>query len=220
LKKFAIITAGGTGERMNSSLPKQFIQINGKEIIFHTIDAFLKAEPSIEILVTLPKKYFPYWNDKASSLNDYSVKLIEGGSTRFNSIKNALESISNESGLVAIHDAVRPLIDSEIIINSYTSAMQYGSGVTCIPLRDSIRKIVGSESELRNRQDYVLMQTPQTFNLEMILAAYKNTDSQDFTDDAGVWESAGRKVNLIEGSHKNIKITFQEDIEVLKTLIQ
>jgi 2-C-methyl-D-erythritol 4-phosphate cytidylyltransferase len=219
LKKFAIITGGGTGERMNSSLPKQFIQINGKEIIFHTIDAFLKADPSIEVLVTLPKKYFPFWNDKISALSGYSVKLIEGGSTRFNSIKNALESISNEAGLVAIHDAVRPLIDSEIIINSYSSAEQYGSGVTSIPLRDTIRKIVRTESESRNRQDYVLMQTPQTFNLEMILDAYKNADSKDFTDDAGVWESSGRKVQLIEGSHKNIKITFQEDLEVLKNLI-
>lgn len=204
---------------MGSELPKQFIPVNDEPIIIHTLRKFLKLLSKEDILITLPEDYITQWNDLALKYNLQEIKVIKGGKSRFVSIKNALDSIETRDAVIAIHDAVRPLIDIEIIESSYISAIEYGSGVTAIGLRDSIRLIENNNNHAVNRNDFVLVQTPQTFILKDILQAYNNAQHSDFTDDASVWENFGKKVHLVEGSNRNIKITFQDDLKVFEALL-
>lgn len=218
---FALITAGGTGQRMDSATPKQFIRIGSKPIIVHTIEKFLKYKSEIEIILTLPSKYFEEWAQiKKEFLPDLNIKLVKGGETRFDSIKNALSAIQKQDGIIAIHDAVRPFVPVEVVKNCFEKAEESGSGIAAIELKDSIREIDQFQSYTRDRSKYRLMQTPQTFELKLIKEAYSHSKIQNFTDDAGVWENAGLKVNLVEGSRFNIKITYPEDIIMAEAILK
>lgn len=205
--------AGGTGTRMKSEVPKQFLLLHDEPIIVTTIRQFMASDASIEIIVVLPKEHIDHWT---LLKNQYpflgNITTAIGGGTRTDSVKSGLSFI-DEDGLVAIHDAVRPFIEPSIIQNSYESAGTNGSGVVAVSLKDSIREIDAKGSIARDRANYVLVQTPQTFKVGEIKKAYEMISSDSFTDDATVYEKAGFTVSLVEGSYANIKITTPEDMK-------
>ncbi|MEQ8518356.1 MAG: 2-C-methyl-D-erythritol 4-phosphate cytidylyltransferase [Cytophagales bacterium] len=218
---YAIITAGGTGQRMGTGSPKQFIKIGSKPIIVHTIEKFIAFNSSINLILTLPEEYFNSWQEiKNEYLPNLQIALVKGGITRFDSIKNALAIIEDQNGIVAIHDAVRPFLSLKIIDDCYESAKNTGSGVAAISLKDSIRETDKNKSYARDRNNYKLMQTPQTFDIKKIVKAYAQAEDKSFTDDAGVWENAGFEVNLVEGGRLNIKITYPEDLLLAEAILK
>ena len=206
--------AGGLGTRMNNEIPKQFLLYEGEPIIIKTLKRFLEAAPNIKIIVVLPQKHLSKWDDLKKHytfLNNFEVAT--GGKSRTESVKFGLDKIVNK-GLVAIHDAVRPFVTNETILASFQSAELYGSGVAVVKLKDSIRETDGNISKAKDRANYVIVQTPQTFNVDEIKLAYEKAGDHSFTDDATVYEVAGYSVNLVEGSYLNIKITTPEDLKL------
>ncbi|MEM9340124.1 MAG: 2-C-methyl-D-erythritol 4-phosphate cytidylyltransferase [Bacteroidota bacterium] len=215
MRRYAIIVAGGKGTRMNSDVPKQFLLIDGEPIIVRTIRVFLKADSGITPIIVIPKESIGDWN-LIKERHLAKVKVIDavGGETRTSSVLSGLQQITDD-GVVAIHDAVRPYVSPKIILNSFESAEIHGSGVVCIPLKDSIRELTGGDTSVsRNRNDFVLVQTPQTFIVSKIKDAYRKVgDHASHTDDASVYEGAGYKVAMVTGSYANIKITTPEDLK-------
>lgn len=215
----AIIVAGGSGQRFGSPMPKQFLDLNGLPIIIHSINAFAKFNNQIRVIVVLPEYHIETWKNICKKYN-YKKQhdIITGGNTRYQSVKNGLKVIQN-SGLVAIHDAVRPLINDETIERCFHVAKEKGNAIPVIKLTDSIRKIDGSMSYPENRDAFVLVQTPQVFDIESIKKAYELPYSVDFTDDASVFEKSGYQIYLTEGNLENIKITTQEDLILAKAIL-
>ncbi len=202
---------------MGSALPKQFLDLGGKPILIRTLEAFHNHDSSIKIILVLPESHQIYWKKLAEEhAFDIPIKIVDGGATRFHSVKNGLDMIS-ENGLVAIHDAVRPLVDSTIIENTYRSASRHGASISVVRLKESIREIDGSNSRAIPRDNYRLVQTPQVFKIELLKKAYEQSYQEQFTDDASVVEHLGHPVALVEGSYKNLKITTPEDMELAKT---
>ncbi len=219
MKKVVIITASGSGTRSKSKIPKQFIIIKNKPIIFYTIEKFYDYNPNIEIIVTLNQKYFKYWQELIKKYNfTINHKIVEGGETRFDSIKNAISTIPNNC-LVAIHDAVRPFISSKVIKKCFLDAKKLGNAVPFIKINESVRKIDKDKNIWVNRNDFILIQTPQVFRSDIILSAYNLTHNSDYTDDASLVESMGYKINLVAGNLENFKITTPYDITLAKLLI-
>lgn len=213
MKKWAIIVAGGKGLRMGSPTPKQFLEIDSKPIIARTIERFLEFDKDINLIVVVPEDQKPTWlKIKEKHFVDQKITLAIGGSTRFESVKSGLAQIEGD-GLVAIHDAVRPYVSGETIEKSFLSAQQFGSGIAAVALKDSIRKIEDGHSEARDRNTYRLVQTPQTFRVAEIRMAFATVANTDFQDDASVYEAAGFKVKLVDGSYENIKITTPDDLK-------
>jgi 2-C-methyl-D-erythritol 4-phosphate cytidylyltransferase len=212
--RFAIIVAGGKGKRMALDLPKQFIEILGKPILAHTIEAF-QASDVEKIVIVLPEEYQDLWTKiRDKYFAEFPITSVLGGKTRFQSVRNGLKVIQGD-GVVAVHDGARPCIDVRIINNSFELALQRGSAVASVALKDSIRKIDESGMSLaKNRTDYQLVQTPQTFAVEQLKEAYEQPEQDGFTDDASVMEAHGKQINLIEGSYTNIKVTTTEDLKV------
>jgi len=216
MNKFALIVAGGSGQRMNSEIPKQFIPIAGLPILMHTIQKFYNFDHSISILLVLPKSQFLYWDELCELYRfKIKIKLVEGGITRFQSVKKGLNAIDSD-GIVAIHDGVRPFVTNEIIKNNFYEAQKNGAALTVVDLKDSIR----NEQKALNRNDYKLVQTPQTFNISEIKNAYSFPEKELFTDDASVFESAGGKIYLVNGNYKNIKITTSEDLLIGESFLK
>lgn len=227
LTKYAIIVAGGSGSRMKSDIPKQFLVLKGKPILLRTIEQFLKVE-ACKIILVLPKSEQQYWLQEIATKYKSSevflsnrITLADGGKTRFQSVKNGLSAIDSNEGVVAVHDGVRPIISPELIKNSFVEARKYGAVVTSVALKDSIRQIIdeSKENHAVDRNTFRLMQTPQTFTLQLLKSAYEQTENALFTDDASVVEAMGQKITLIEGDYKNIKITTPEDMVVAEALI-
>jgi len=216
---YALIVAGGKGLRMGNDVPKQFLEINGKPILAHTISAF-QAIGVDQIIVVLPQNQIDYWKG-LTDVNNFTIphKIVSGGESRFESVKNGLEEIPNQV-IVAIHDGVRPFLSKKVLIDSYESAIEYGSGVASILLTDSIRSIdrIGNSTH-QNRDNFRLIQTPQTFKSELIKSAYNTSFSDDFTDDASVAEKAGNKIHLTQGDKRNIKITTSDDLILASVLV-
>lgn len=221
MKKFAIIVAGGSGQRMNSTIPKQFLLLQGKPVLYHTLKAFHKADPKTELLVVLPVEQFDYWKSIISELPEIAHRLVEGGESRFQSSKNAIEALEGE-GIVAIHDGVRPIIEPELISASFQEAATKGNAVLAVASKDSVRFYSTEKAgfEHLNRESIRLIQTPQIFTLKDLKTAFKQDYSTDFTDDARVVESIGVKINLVEGSYRNIKITTPEDLDLAEVLLK
>ncbi|MBD1394955.1 2-C-methyl-D-erythritol 4-phosphate cytidylyltransferase [Mucilaginibacter glaciei] len=219
-KTYAIIVAGGSGSRMQSALPKQFIELCGKPVLMHTMEAFHNSQTSPEIILVLHATYHDLWKELCN-VHNFSInhKLIAGGETRFHSVKNAVDLIYDINVLIAVHDAVRPLISSAIIDESFRCAEANGTAVTAVKSRDSIRQQNGEGSTCLNRDEIYLVQTPQTFKSALLKEAYMQPYSENFTDDASVVEQAGGQITLIAGSYSNIKITFPEDITIAEALI-
>lgn len=219
MRKSVIIVAGGSGTRMKQSIPKQFIEILEKPVVVHTIEAFLLYDPSIDVVLVLPEAHFDTWLDiKASFLPNQSVRLAKGGHSRFQSVKSGLDQVSAD--LVAIHDAVRPIISPSVIAASFATAAKHGSGVAMVPLKDSIRSVRGPESKSEDRSSFQLVQTPQTFKVVEIKSAFEQGESSSFTDDASVYEAAGMKVHISPGDYSNIKITTPEDLKIAEVLLE
>jgi 2-C-methyl-D-erythritol 4-phosphate cytidylyltransferase len=224
-KEYALIVAGGKGTRLQTKLPKQFIEINGKPVLLHTLDAFLRYSEKIQIILVLPEDDFDQWHhiEKQYKLKT-KIILQQGGATRFQSVKRGLEKIEGD-GLVAIHDGVRPLVTPGILRESFHLAKKYSSAVASVALKESIRSISkeGSSSELSkalDRATFRLIQTPQTFQVNLIKKAYEITEDERLTDDASVAERAGHIIKLFEGSYSNIKITTREDIVIAEALLK
>ena len=219
MQKYAIVVAGGSGTRMKSELPKQFIKLAGKPILMHTLEAF--HFDNIQIILVLPESQIPYWKELVDE-HQFKIphNIIAGGEQRFHSVKNGLSSIKADDGLVAIHDGVRPLIKRQIISESFEQAERAGNAIASIQLKDSIRSITPHANQQEDRTNFRLIQTPQTFKIQLIKRAFEQEYTPSFTDDASVLEQAGHSINLIEGDYKNIKITTPEDLLVAETLLK
>lgn len=214
MKYYAIIVAGGSGSRMQSDIPKQFMLLNGKPLMMHTIEAFYHSDIQPEIILVLSNTYHDYWDELCRKYT-FTIphKLVNSGAERFYSVKNGIESISGE-GIISIHDAVRPLVSNDLICKTYREAEDTGCSVAAIKSKDSIRQKQGNTTVSLNRDEIFLVQTPQVFNSVILNKAYQQDYSPEFTDDASVVERSGIPIKLTEGEVKNIKITFPEDIEM------
>lgn len=227
MKKIAIIVAGGSGQRMNSAVAKQFLLLQNKPILFHTLSAFKKADPAIELIVVLPSNQIDYWKELCEKyleiLKLTPHHIVEGGETRFHSSKNAIDNIdSNEDILVAIHDGVRPLIEPHTINKAFACAKDLGNCVVSVSSKDSIRIWDDSKKAFKSvlRDDVKIIQTPQIFSLKTLKKAFKQDYSTGFTDDASVVEAYGEAIHLTEGEYTNIKITTPEDLLVAENIIR
>ena len=218
---YAIIVAGGVGSRMAGSIiPKQFIEIADKPVIIHTIEAFINSVSDIKIIVPVPPQWREHWNQVNN--NFFSGKNIitaEGGETRFHSVRNALNFTTSPS-VVAVHDAVRPFISKELIKKAMEHAGENKTAIPSINVSDSLRKKEKNSSVIVDRNDYLIIQTPQCFQQEILLMAYEQDYNKKFTDDASVVEASGIKLSFIEGSKNNIKITVQEDLKLVECLLR
>jgi 2-C-methyl-D-erythritol 4-phosphate cytidylyltransferase len=218
--EYVIIVAAGKGTRINSTTPKQFLELCGKPILLHTVEAFINYNNSINIILVLPDGDIDIWNGIAKKYNlTKPITITKGGDTRFQSVRNGLDVISG-NGLVAIHDGVRPLVSNDIISNSFKLAEENQAAVAAVPLKDSIRITEKNSSKAIDRSQFRLIQTPQTFDVQLIKKAYALKEDQSLTDDASVAERGGYKVSLFEGSYENIKITTPEDLIVAEALLK
>ncbi len=214
MKKTAIIVAGGSGQRMGTDLPKQFLSIHGKPIFLYAIESFLTAFTDIEILLVLPVDYHDFarkmMDDAQLDMN--LIKIISGGSTRFHSVQNGLNTLSDE-GIVFIHDAVRCMVSVDLIQRCFAACMENGSAIPVLEVRDSMRRLnPNSTSEIVSRENLRIVQTPQTFYAKQIKAAFNVAYLPSFTDEASVMEASGFQVNLVNGDESNIKLTFPDDL--------
>jgi 2-C-methyl-D-erythritol 4-phosphate cytidylyltransferase len=224
---FAVIVAGGSGNRMKNVIPKQFLPLFNKPILSHTLEVFLKIE-DIQIVVVLPEKDMLFWEDIVESnpklrkgFKTGQIKNVTGGATRYKSVNNGLKAIEYNSGLVAIHDGVRPLITKEKIELSFKQAQKHKSAILAVSVKDSVRKnLRDGQTEIVERSELRLIQTPQTFNLKDIKSAYTKEELPHFTDDASVFEADGHIIHLIDGDYDNIKITTPEDLIVAEALMK
>lgn len=219
-KEHALIVAGGKGTRIKSATPKQFIELNGKPVLFHTLEAFHRYSSSLHIVLVLPDDDMATWKDLVKKHGfALPVTLQSGGDTRFQSVKRGLEKIPG-SGLVAIHDGVRPLVSEDIIGASFRLAAVHGTAIAAVRLKESLRMTDQDTTRAVDRSKYRLIQTPQTFDLDLIRKAYEMKEDLSLTDDASVAEHAGHLISLFEGSYENIKITTAEDLIVASALLQ
>jgi len=219
MKKTAIIVAGGTGQRMGTALPKQFLAIEGKSILLHTVDQFIAAFSDINFVVVLPADYIQEGQDLiASSGRSQYFQFVVGGDTRFQSVKNGLTQVDPES-IVFVHDAVRCLLTPDLIQRCYQQAVEKGSAIPAVASTDTIRIIDGTKHHLVNRENVMMIQTPQTFNTAILKIAFEQAYQPAFTDEANVLEASGKEVFLIEGEHENIKITRPLDLAIAEYIL-
>ena len=219
MKRFAIIVAGGKGNRMKSEIPKQFIEIGGKPILMHTIEQFYKADSNIEIILVLPKEQIKYWQGLQTKHGfEVPVLVSEGGTSRFYSVKNGLEKVTS-TGVVAIHDGVRPFVATSTIMKGFEVAENEKTAIPTVNLVDSIRRVDEKVNRALNRANYRLVQTPQVFDITLLKTAYQQSFSDRFTDDASVIEAMGHSVTLFEGNSENIKITTPFDLKVAEMMV-
>lgn len=219
MKKYALIVAGGSGLRMGSDIPKQFIELNKIPVLMHTLNVFSKFDNEIEIILVLPENHIDYWNELCIKYGfTTNHKIVAGGSTRFYSVKKGLSQI-NDSGIVFIHDGVRPLVSGETLLRCLETATKSGNAIPVMPANESLRKMEGENTVAVDRRLFLNVQTPQTFRSEQILAAFEQTFSEIFTDDASVAEKAGFTINIVEGNKENIKITDLVDLIFASALL-
>lgn len=220
LTTYAIIVAGGSGTRMQAAVPKQFLLVNGLPVLMHTLLAFSKSNNTPELIVVLPDGHHDYWAQLCTE-HSFTIphQLVSGGPTRFHSVKNGLKLVPDDA-LVAVHDAVRPLINTVIIDAAYQQAARQGAVVVAVKSRDSVRQVKGPFTQSLLRDEIYLVQTPQTFKASLLKGAYECAYHESFTDDASVAEHAGHTIHIVEGSYQNFKITFPEDIAIAELLLK
>lgn len=204
---------------MGTEIPKQFLEIQGMPVLMHSMNRFIDFDADIILIIALPAQQIENWKSLCVHHN-YLVPhhIVEGGSERFYSVKNAL-ALVEENSLVGIHDAVRPMVSKQTIKLAYESALQFGSGIPSIALNDSIRVMNGNSSKAVNRSAYQIIQTPQCFASTILLQAFKQVYKPEFTDDATVLESFGMTVHLTQGNPENIKLTTPADLKIAEVLI-
>ncbi len=219
MKKFAVIVAGGNGSRMKAAAPKQFLLLNGKPVLFYSIDTFLKAYPDCSIIVVLPEDHIATGKKIIDHhFHNSKIQITAGGQTRFHSVQKVLKLV-NEEAIVFVHDAVRCLLSKNLVHDCYEAALQYGSAIPVIDCKDSVRLVTGANSKALERQAVKLVQTPQTFQSKIVLRAFNVKYSDTFTDEATVAEASGLKMHLIKGEENNIKITHPVDLILAEKLL-
>ncbi|MFZ4769106.1 MAG: 2-C-methyl-D-erythritol 4-phosphate cytidylyltransferase [Ferruginibacter sp.] len=219
MNKYAVIVAGGNGSRMNSAVPKQFLLIKNKPVLYYTLHTFLNAYDDLKIILVLPEEYVAAGQEIIDAWFDYKrIKITIGGRTRFHSVQNGLQLVEEES-IVFVHDAVRCLLTEQLVKNCYDTALEFGAAIPVIDCKDSVRFVTGHGNEALERRNVKLVQTPQVFLSTILLPAF-NIDYKDkFTDEASVVEAFGMKVQLVEGEEDNIKITRPIDLLIAEKLM-
>jgi 2-C-methyl-D-erythritol 4-phosphate cytidylyltransferase len=219
MEKYAVIVAGGSGERMGAAMPKQFLLLNGKPLLWYSITAFLSCYADIHIILVLPAEHLETGKKIIDALAPHHpILLTEGGVTRFNSVQNGLQLIK-EDGVIFVHDAVRCLISKELIERCYTQALLKGSAIPAVQATDSIRIVDDEGHHVVDRKRVCIIQTPQTFLSTLLLPAFTVAYNDLFTDEATVVEASGKAVFLIEGDYNNLKITRPADMVIAENIL-
>lgn len=220
MKKIAVIVAGGSGSRMGTSLPKQFLLVNEKPILYYTIKAFLVSYSDMQLILVLPGNYIEMGKEIIDAWFDADrIQVMEGGDTRFQSVKNGLQLITEEA-VVFVHDGVRCLLTPELIRRCYDQALESGTAVPAIACKDSVRLLHDEGNEAVERSRVRLVQTPQTFHSKILLPAFQIDYKDKFTDEATVVEAYGIKISLVEGEENNIKITHPADLAIAERVLE
>lgn len=220
MKKYAVIVAGGSGKRMGNIIPKQFLLLKGKPVLWYTLDTFLRAYNDIHIILVLPDQHIQKGKAIIESFKEEGrVKIIAGGDTRFHSVQCGLKEIKDES-VVFVHDAVRCLVSVPLIHRCYKNAVEHGSAIPAVAATDSIRIVNHTHHTVAKREDVRIIQTPQTFLSRILLPAFKQDYSEAFTDEATVVEAFGTRVYLTEGEYDNIKITRPVDMMIAERILE
>ncbi|MFL5764563.1 MAG: 2-C-methyl-D-erythritol 4-phosphate cytidylyltransferase [Bacteroidia bacterium] len=219
MKKYVIIVAGGSGTRMKSEVPKQFMELKGQPVLMRTMQKFSDVYPDIHIIVVLAKELEESWKQLCIQYNfKLQHEVTGGGETRYHSVKNGLQLVPG-SACVGIHDAARPLVSESTIRAAFEKAISDGNASPVVPVTDSIRFLKDKENCALDRTKYVVVQTPQCFHADLIKKAFEKPYRPEFTDDASVLEAFGEKINLVEGNPENIKITTPQDMVVAEVLM-
>lgn len=220
MKKYAVIVAGGSGTRMGNAIPKQFLLLKGKPLLWYTIDSFLRAFEDIQIILVLPKDHFIKGEKIVSQLNaENKIMIVAGGSARFDSVKEGLKLVKEKS-VVFVHDGVRCLISVPLIKRCYNQTLDKGSAIPAVAATDSIRILKNGSHEVKDRQQVRIIQTPQTFLSDILLPAFERESDESFTDEATVVEASGMEIFLTEGEYDNIKITRPIDLLIAEKIIE
>ncbi len=219
---YVIIVAGGKGLRMGNDIPKQFLPVAGKPILMHTIERFHEYDENLKVILVLPESQQAYWKELCETYHfGISHTVVNGGDTRFQSSKNGLAAIpGGEDGVVGIHDGVRPFVSKEVIAECYETAREEYAAIPVYAVTDTLRYIDkrgGGKNVLRD--DYRIVQTPQTFDISLAKQAFNQGYKEQFTDDASVVESLGCQVAMVEGNRENIKITTPFDLKVAEAIL-
>ena len=214
-----IITAGGIGKRMGAKLPKQFMLIKERPLLMYTLEQFYNFDTKAQIILTLPSEWKEYW-EKLIYDNDFKIphRIIEGGTERYHSVKNALELCVGD--YVMVHDGVRPLVQLDTINTCAIEVKSKRAVVPVVPVNESMRVVTGDSSKAINRSEYRTVQTPQCFERELLAKAYQQEFHEGITDDAGLVEESGVKISMVEGNVENIKITTKTDLLYAEQLLK
>lgn len=219
MKKYAVIVAGGSGTRMGSALPKQFLLLKDKPVLYYSLQVFLEAFDDLEIILVLPADHVGTGQEIIDAYFDSDrIQITEGGDTRFESVRNGLQLVKEEA-IVFVHDAVRCLVSQHLIYRCYESAVATGTAIPVVPSKDSVRLLTEEGSDAIDRNTIMLVQTPQTFHSKILLPAFQIDYKDKFTDEATVVEAYGLKVALVEGEENNIKLTRPVDMLVAELLL-
>jgi 2-C-methyl-D-erythritol 4-phosphate cytidylyltransferase len=219
MEMYVVIVAGGSGKRMGAEIPKQYLELDGRPVLMHTIERFKAFNPDIEIITVLPENQLRYWIGLTEKYSfNVPLTLVKGGTHRYNSVKNGLKFVG-VPGLVAIHDGVRPFVSIDTIKRCFETAEKLGNAIPSVSPTESLRLLTDDGNTHLNRLLVKQIQTPQVFSSALIKKAYSQPFSPEFTDDATVLEMMGEKINLIEGNRENIKITNPEDLLISTVLL-
>lgn len=214
-----IIVAGGSGQRMGASIPKQFMMLGNLPILGHTINRIREALPSSQVVVVLPKEHIAMWRNLSARFDISKHEIAEGGKERFHSVKNGINSLSGEVEIIAVHDGVRPLVSKKLIIKLVLEAEKHSAVIPVVAPTDSYRLVEGADSHIMDRSKLRMVHTPQIFQANTLRQAYEQPFSTTFTDDASVVEAAGGQITLIEGEATNIKITTPADLVIANAIL-
>jgi len=216
---YIILVAGGKGLRMQTETPKQFLLLTGRPVVMHTFDAFSLYFDKAKFMLVLPGFEIGQWKHLCANFNfTLPHQVIEGGPTRYHSVKNALSAVPDKC-MVCIHDAVRPLVNSQTIRSCFRTAQIHGNAIPVVPLNDSLRQVENGLSRAVDREKFRVVQTPQVFQAHLIKKAYQQGYRESFTDDATVVESDGTPIHIVEGNTENLKITYPEDLAYAEYLL-
>ena len=219
---YVIIVAGGKGLRMGADVPKQFLPLGGKPVLMRTMECFYRFDAQLQMVLVLPRDQQTYWHELCRTHNfSLPYLLADGGTTRFESVRNGLALISSDAqGVVAVHDGVRPMVSTAVVERCFGVAQQAKAVIPVMPVVETLRQVMpDGTSQTVNRDAYRLVQTPQTFDLQLLKRAYQQPYRSDFTDDASVVEALGMPIAMVEGNKENIKITTPFDLEVCERLL-